>query len=74
MEDTLVIDTVNKLKVYADPLRQRLLQAFCCNPSTTKQIAGILGEKPARTLPSYRLAGAGRVFGSGRDPSGARHD
>ena len=25
MEDTLVIDTVDKLKIFADPLRQRLL-------------------------------------------------
>ena len=48
MEDTLVIDSVDKLKVYADPLRQRLLQAFCCNPATTKQIAQNLGEKPTR--------------------------
>ncbi len=48
MEDTIVIDSVEKLKVYADPLRQRILQAFCCNPATTKQVAGLLGESPAR--------------------------
>ena len=48
MEDTLVIDTLDQLKVFADPLRQRLLQAFCCNPSTVKQVAGEMGEKPTR--------------------------
>jgi predicted ArsR family transcriptional regulator len=48
MEDTLVIDTVDKLKIFADPLRQRLLQAFCCNPATIKQVAEQMGEKPAR--------------------------
>jgi predicted ArsR family transcriptional regulator len=48
MEDTLVIDTVEKLKIFADPLRQRLLQAFCCNPATIKQVAEQMEEKPAR--------------------------
>jgi predicted ArsR family transcriptional regulator len=48
MEDTLVIDSVDRLKVYADPLRQQLLQAFCCNPSTIKQVAEQMGEKPTR--------------------------
>lgn len=48
MEDTLVIDTVDKLKIFADPLRQRLLQAFCCNPTTVKQVAKQMDEKPTR--------------------------
>jgi len=48
MEDTLVIDTVEKLKIFADPLRQSLLQAFCCNPATVKQVAEQMGEKPTR--------------------------
>lgn len=48
MEDTLVIDTVDKLKVFADPLRQRLLQAFCCNPTTVKLVAEQMDEKPTR--------------------------
>ncbi|HSG25061.1 MAG TPA: helix-turn-helix domain-containing protein [Anaerolineales bacterium] len=48
MEDTLVIDTLEQLKVFADPLRQRLLQAFCCNPATVKQTAEAMGEKPTR--------------------------
>jgi len=48
MEDTLVIDTLDQLKVFADPLRQRLLQAFCCNPATVKQVAEGMGEKPTR--------------------------
>ena len=48
MEDTIIIDTVDKLKIFADPLRQSLLQAFCCNPSTVKQVAARMGEKPTR--------------------------
>jgi predicted transcriptional regulator len=48
MEDTLVIDTVDQLKIFADPLRQQLLQSFCCNPSTIKLVAQEMGEKPSR--------------------------
>ena len=48
MEDTLVIDSVERLKIFADPLRQQLLQTFCCNSSTVKQAAAQLGEKPTR--------------------------
>ena len=48
MEDTFVIDSVDQLKIFADPLRQRILQSFCCNPATTKQIAAEMGEKPTR--------------------------
>jgi predicted ArsR family transcriptional regulator len=48
MEDTLVIDSVDQLKIFADPLRQQLLQAFCCNPATIKQIAEQIDEKPTR--------------------------
>jgi len=48
MEDTIVIDTVDKLKIFADPLRQRLLQAFCCNPTTVKQVAKQMDEKSTR--------------------------
>lgn len=48
MEDTLVIESVEQLKIFAAPLRQQLLQAFCCNPSTVKLVAEQLGEKPTR--------------------------
>ena len=48
MEDTLVLNSVEQLKIFADPLRQQLLQAFCCNPATIKQIAEQIGEKPTR--------------------------
>jgi hypothetical protein len=48
MEDTLVIDSVEQLKIFADPLRQQLLQAFCCNAATVKQVAEQIGEKPTR--------------------------
>ena len=48
MEDTLVIYSVAQLKIFADPLRQQLLQSFCCNPSTVKSVAQQMGEKPTR--------------------------
>jgi DNA-binding transcriptional ArsR family regulator len=48
MEQTLVVDRITQLKALADPLRQRILSAFCCAPATTKQIAIRLGEKPTR--------------------------
>lgn len=48
MEDTLVIESVDQLKIFADPLRQQLLQAFCCNPATIKQVAQQMDEKPTR--------------------------
>lgn len=48
MDDTFVIDKPEQLKALADPLRQRLLNAFCGNPATTKQVALQLGEKPTR--------------------------
>lgn len=48
MDDTFVIDKPEQLKALADPLRQRLLSAFCCNPATTRQVADQLEEKATR--------------------------
>lgn len=48
MENTFVIRELDHLKVFADPLRQKILSTCCCEPATTKQIAEILGEKPTR--------------------------
>ena len=38
---------LEQIKVLADPLRVRLLEAFC-QERTTKQVADLLGEKPTR--------------------------
>jgi DNA-binding transcriptional ArsR family regulator len=40
--------SLEQVKVVADPLRVRILEAFCAEPRTTKQVAGLLGEKPTR--------------------------
>jgi len=48
MDESQIIDDLDQLKALADPLRQRLLTAFCCRPATTKQVAERLGEKPTR--------------------------
>ena len=46
--ETLAIDTIEKLKAIADPLRQQLLQEFAKQPATTKQVAVALGHQPTR--------------------------
>jgi DNA-binding MarR family transcriptional regulator len=48
MEDSLLINDLDQLKALADPLRQKILGAFCCAPATTKQVADQLGEKSTR--------------------------
>jgi DNA-binding transcriptional ArsR family regulator len=39
---------LTQVKALAHPLRLRLLEAFATVPSTTKQVASLLGEKPTR--------------------------
>lgn len=43
-----VIRDLAQLKVLADPLRVRILEALCEQPRTTKQVAERLGEKPTK--------------------------
>ena len=47
-EDFYTMTSLEQVKVVADPLRVRILEAICLEPRTTKQIAEILGEKPTR--------------------------
>ncbi len=46
--EVYTVSDLEQLKVIADPLRLRLLELFCKNEMTTKQVAGELGEKPTR--------------------------
>lgn len=46
--DFLTLETLDQLRALADPLRQRILEAFCTAPMTTKQVAKQLGEKPTK--------------------------
>jgi DNA-binding transcriptional ArsR family regulator len=39
---------LEQVKLVSDPLRLRILEAFCREPRTTKQVASLLGEKPTR--------------------------
>ena len=46
--DVYTMTSLEQLKVAADPLRLRLLEAFCQEARTTKQRAVLLEEKPPR--------------------------
>ena len=45
---SFMVRRLDQVKVLTDPLRQRILGAFMVEPSTTKQIASRLGEKPSK--------------------------
>ena len=46
--ETYLVDDLAKLKVLADPLRVRILEAFVEEARTTKQVANKLGEKTTK--------------------------
>jgi DNA-binding transcriptional ArsR family regulator len=49
MEESQVLDQLEQVKALADPLRLRILEAFCSQgPMTTKQVAVLIGEKPTK--------------------------
>ncbi len=50
MEEVYMLKDLEQLKVLADPLRLRILEAFCQQPMTTKQAAQLLGEKQPTKL------------------------
>jgi DNA-binding transcriptional ArsR family regulator len=53
---------LEQLKVLADPLRLRMLEAFALAPVTTKQVAERIGEKPTKLYHHVdALAAAGLV-------------
>lgn len=43
-----MLKDVNQVKVFAHPLRAKLVEAFADMPRTAKQVAEILGQKPTR--------------------------
>jgi len=47
-QEVYVLKDLEQVKVLADPLRLRILEAFCEKPRTTKQVAQLLGEKPTK--------------------------
>jgi DNA-binding transcriptional ArsR family regulator len=46
-QESYTLKNLDQIKVLADPLRIRILEAFC-QERTTKQVAEILGEKPTK--------------------------
>jgi len=46
-QEAATITDLEQIKVLADPLRLRMLEAFC-QERTTKQVADLLGEKPTK--------------------------
>jgi DNA-binding transcriptional ArsR family regulator len=48
MEEIYTIRTLAQVKAISDPLRLRMLEAFCNEPMTTKQVASMLGEKATK--------------------------
>jgi DNA-binding transcriptional ArsR family regulator len=47
-QEVYTLSNLDQIKVLADPLRIRILEAFCQQERTTKQVAEILGEKPTK--------------------------
>lgn len=47
-EKPFIIRDLEQLKILADPLRVRIMEALRDQPKTTKQVATLLGENPTR--------------------------
>ena len=45
---SLTLSDLDQVRVLADPLRIRILEALCKEERTTKQVAKLLGEKPTK--------------------------
>lgn len=48
MKDTVMLKDLKQIKVFAHPLRARLVEVFADKPMTAKQAAQIIGQKPTR--------------------------
>jgi len=47
-QGTYTVTDLEQIRALADPLRLRILGAFCTVPRTTMQVAEVLGEKPTK--------------------------
>ncbi|CAN7420240.1 helix-turn-helix domain-containing protein [Phenylobacterium sp. LjRoot219] len=68
-DGVFIVDTPERMKALADPLRQRLLAAFAQQPGTVKQVSTRLGEpitKLYRHVDQLVAAGFLRVTGEQR--------
>lgn len=48
MKETMILKDLKQIKVFAHPLRARLVEAFADKPRTAKQVAEIIGQKPTK--------------------------
>lgn len=48
MKDTMMLKDLKQIKVFAHPLRARLVEVFAEKPRTAKQAAEIIGQKPTK--------------------------
>ncbi len=46
MKESFVLKTLAKIKILADPIRMKILDAFSKKPMTTKQVSELLNKKP----------------------------
>ncbi|UCD05328.1 MAG: helix-turn-helix domain-containing protein [candidate division WOR-3 bacterium] len=48
MKETVIIRDLEQIKVFAHPLRARLVEVFADKPRTAKQAAEVIGQKPTK--------------------------
>lgn len=48
MKETMMLKDLKQIKVFAHPLRARLVEVFADRPRTAKQAAEIIGQKPTK--------------------------
>jgi predicted ArsR family transcriptional regulator len=48
MKDTVMLKDLEQIKVFAHPLRARLVEVFADMPRTAKQAAQVIGQKPTK--------------------------
>jgi predicted ArsR family transcriptional regulator len=48
MKETMMLRDLEQVKIFAHPLRAKLVEAFADRPRTAKQVAEIIGQKPTK--------------------------
>lgn len=48
MKETMMLKDLEQVKIFAHPLRAKLVEAFADKPRTAKQVAEIIGQKPTK--------------------------
>lgn len=48
MKETMILKDLEQVKIFAHPLRAKLVEAFADKPRTAKQVAEVIGQKPTK--------------------------